>query len=106
MSFRYIRKQSAEYRTQETCQSINPVSYTHLDVYKRQELITYKAELAGDKNVTQYELLLGDIDKREVKKAVSYTHLTENSQKFNVAWIPIGWCYLCETRSTISTVSL
>ena len=32
------------------------------------ELITYKAELAGDKNVTQYELLLGDIDKREVKK--------------------------------------
>ena len=23
MSFRYIRKQSAEYRTQETCQSIN-----------------------------------------------------------------------------------
>ena len=30
------------------------------------ELITYKAELAGDKNVTQYELLLGDIDKREV----------------------------------------
>ena len=30
------------------------------------ELITYKAELAGDKNVTQ--LLLGDIDKREVKK--------------------------------------
>lgn len=31
------------------------------------ELITYKAELAGDKNVTQYELLLGDIDKREVK---------------------------------------
>ena len=32
------------------------------------ELITYNAELAGDKNVTQYELLLGDIDKREVKK--------------------------------------
>ena len=32
------------------------------------ELITYKAELAGDKNVTQYELLLGDIEKREVKK--------------------------------------
>ena len=32
------------------------------------ELIPYKAELAGDKNVTQYELLLGDIDKREVKK--------------------------------------
>ena len=32
------------------------------------ELIAYKAELAGDKNVTQYELLLGDIDKREVKK--------------------------------------
>ena len=32
------------------------------------ELITYKAELAGDKNVTQYELLLGDVDKREVKK--------------------------------------
>ena len=32
------------------------------------ELITYKAELAGDKNVTQYELLLGDIDKRVVKK--------------------------------------
>ena len=32
------------------------------------ELITYKAELAGDKNVTQYELLLGDIDKRDVKK--------------------------------------
>ena len=32
------------------------------------ELITYKAELAGDKDVTQYELLLGDVDKREVKK--------------------------------------
>lgn len=32
------------------------------------ELTTYKAELAGDKDVTQYELLLGDVDKREVKK--------------------------------------
>lgn len=32
------------------------------------ELLTYKAELAGDKDVTQYELLLGDVDKKEVKK--------------------------------------
>lgn len=31
-------------------------------------LKTYKAELAGDKNVSQYELLIGDIDTREVKK--------------------------------------
>lgn len=31
-------------------------------------LKTYKAELAGDKNVTQYELLIGDVDTREVKK--------------------------------------
>lgn len=36
------------------------------------ELITYKAELAGDKDVTQYELLLGDVDKREVKKVNIY----------------------------------
>ena len=35
---------------------------------KFHELTTYKAELAGDKDVTQYELLLGDVDKREVKK--------------------------------------
>ena len=32
------------------------------------ELETYKAELAGDKNVTQYELLIGDADTRQVKK--------------------------------------
>lgn len=32
------------------------------------ELKTYKAELAGDKHVTQYELLIGDVDTREVKK--------------------------------------
>ena len=31
------------------------------------ELVTYKAELAGDKNVTQYELLLGDVDTRGKK---------------------------------------
>ena len=36
------------------------------------ELVTYKAELAGDKYVTQYELLLGDVDKREVKKVDTY----------------------------------
>lgn len=36
------------------------------------ELVTYKAELAGDKDVTQYELLLGDVDKREVKKVDIY----------------------------------
>lgn len=36
------------------------------------ELVTYKAELAGDKDVTQYELLLGDVDKREVKKVDTY----------------------------------
>lgn len=32
------------------------------------ELETYKAELAGDKKVTQYELLIGDADTRQVKK--------------------------------------
>ena len=31
-------------------------------------LKTYKAELAGDKYVTQYELLIGDVDTHEVKK--------------------------------------
>lgn len=36
------------------------------------ELVTYKAELAGDKDVTQYELLIGDVDKREVKKIDTY----------------------------------
>lgn len=35
---------------------------------EKPELTAYKAELAGDKKVTQYELLLGDVDKREVKK--------------------------------------
>ena len=34
----------------------------------RPELYTYKAELAGDKEVIQYELLIGDADTREVKK--------------------------------------
>lgn len=32
------------------------------------KLDTYKAELAGDKNVTQYELIIGNADTREVKK--------------------------------------
>ena len=31
-------------------------------------LVTYKAELAGDKDVFLYELLIGDADKKEVKK--------------------------------------
>lgn len=34
----------------------------------RPRLKTYKAELAGDKNVVQFELLIGDADTREVKK--------------------------------------
>ena len=34
----------------------------------RPELKTYKAELAGDKDVIQYELLIGDVESREVKK--------------------------------------
>ena len=34
----------------------------------RPRLKTYKAELAGDKNVIQFELLIGDADTREVKK--------------------------------------
>lgn len=35
---------------------------------KEPELEMYKAELAGDKHVTQYELLLGDADTRKVQK--------------------------------------
>ncbi|MCR9013140.1 S9 family peptidase [Gabonibacter chumensis] len=34
----------------------------------RPKLKTYKAELAGDEHVIQYELLIGDADKGEVKK--------------------------------------
>lgn len=34
----------------------------------RPRLQTYKAELAGDENVIQFELLIGDADTREVKK--------------------------------------
>lgn len=37
-------------------------------VYSISDTETYKAELAGDKHVTQYELLIGDVDTREVKK--------------------------------------
>ena len=34
----------------------------------RPKLKTYKAELAGDKNVIQYELIIGDLDTKEVRK--------------------------------------
>ncbi len=36
------------------------------------ELVKYRAELAGDKNVSQYELLIGNVDTKEVKKIDTY----------------------------------
>ena len=44
----------------------------------RPRLKTYKAELAGDKNVIQFELLIGDADTREVKKINIITRLFSN----------------------------
>ena len=69
-------------------------------------LKTYKAELAGDKYVTQYELLIGDIDTREVKKIdinrwpdqyIDILHTTKDGkylyfQRYNRAWNQADIC--------------
>lgn len=46
------------------------VDYQYLinSLTPKPELVKYRAELAGDKNVSQYELLIGNIDSHEVKK--------------------------------------
>lgn len=50
------------------------VDYQYLinNLTPKPELVKYRAELAGDKNVSQYEILIGNVDTKEVKKIDTY----------------------------------
>lgn len=82
------------------------------------ELVTYKAELAGDKNVTQYELLLGDVDTREVKKLdinrwpdqyIDVLYVTKSGkyiyfQRYNRPWNQADICEVDVATGKVRTV--
>lgn len=50
------------------------VDYQYLinSLATKPEVVKYRAELAGDKNVSQYELLIGNVDTKQVKKIDIY----------------------------------
>lgn len=56
------------YATREDNRKVRDLWLLDALAQPKPKLVTYKAELAGDKHVTQYELLIGNVDTREVKK--------------------------------------
>ena len=56
------------YAVREDSRKVNDLWLIDALADPRPRLKTYKAELAGDKNVIQYELLIGDADTKQVKK--------------------------------------
>jgi dipeptidyl-peptidase-4 len=82
------------------------------------KLDTYKAELAGDKNVTRYELLIGNVDTREVKKIAidrwqdqyfDVLYATEDGkrlyvQRYNRPWNKTDICEVDVVTGKVRTV--
>lgn len=56
------------YAVRDDSREVNDLWLIDVLADPRPRLKTYKAELAGDKNVIQFELLIGDAETREVKK--------------------------------------
>ena len=52
-----------------------PVSYTHLDVYKRQELNLDELALTSAESKATYDEIKAYVLEKHGLKAVSYTHL-------------------------------
>lgn len=81
----------------------------------RPQLKTYKAELAGDKNVIQYELLIGDADTREVKKIdvsrwkdqyIDVLHVTKDGKRIYLQRYKRTWdeCDICMVNTETGEV--
>lgn len=81
----------------------------------RPQLRTYKAELAGDKNVIQYELLVGDADTREVKKVdigrwkdqyVDVLHVSRDGKRMYLQRYKRTWdeCDICVVNTETGEV--
>ena len=64
----WLKKGHRFYAIREDARKVEELWLIDALANPRPKLKTYKAELAGDKNVIQYELIIGDLDTREVRK--------------------------------------
>ena len=65
---RWLKKGHRFYAIREDARKVEELWLIDALANPRPKLKTYKAELAGDKNVIQYELIIGDLDTKEVRK--------------------------------------
>ena len=65
---RWFKKGHRFYAIREDARKVEELWLIDALANPRPKLKTYKAELAGDKNVIQYELIIGDLDSKEVRK--------------------------------------
>ena len=64
----WLKKGHRFYAIREDARKVEELWLIDALANPRPKLKTYKAELAGDKNVIQYELIIGDLDTKEVRK--------------------------------------
>lgn len=67
-SAKWLGKSNRFYVVREDARKVKELWLVDALAEPRPQLKTYKAELAGDEHVIQYELLIGDVEKRVVKK--------------------------------------
>ena len=64
----WLKKGHKFYAIREDARKVEELWLIDALASPRPKLKTYKAELAGDKNVIQYELIIGDVETKEVRK--------------------------------------
>lgn len=64
----WLKKGHKFYAVREDARKVEELWLIDALASPRPKLKTYKAELAGDENVIQYELIIGDVETKEVRK--------------------------------------
>lgn len=105
-SARWLGNTNKFYAVREDAREVEELWLVDALAEPRPRLKTYKAELAGDEHVIQYELLIGDADKREVKKIdisrwkdqyIDVLHTTNDGKRIYIQRYKRTWdeCEIC-----------
>lgn len=105
-SARWFSSGNRFYALREDARKVKDLWLIDVLAPSRPQLKTYKAELAGDENVIQYELLIGNVDTREVKKIdisrwkdqyVDILHTTKDGKRLYFQRYKRTWdeCEIC-----------
>lgn len=65
---KWFKRGNKFYALREDSRKVNDMWLVDVLAQPRPKLVTYKYEMAGDKNVIQYTLLIGDAESREVRE--------------------------------------